>query len=57
MGEAGTFRTSIGAGLTLRAGGFPVVTFSWATGGSEGHHVAITINSSLLGASARPSLF
>ena len=55
-GEAGTFRTSIGAGLTLRAGGFPVVTFSWATGGSEGHHVAITINSSLLGASARPSL-
>ena len=56
-GEAGTFRTSIGAGLTLRAGGFPVVTFSWATGGSEGHHVAITINSSLLGASARPSLF
>lgn len=55
-GDAGTFRKTFAAGLTLRAGGFPVVTFSWATGGSEGHHVALTINTSLLGGSARPSL-
>ena len=56
-GDAGTFRTTFAAGLTLRAGGFPAVLFSWATGGSEGQHVAITVSSSLLGGSARPSLY
>jgi hypothetical protein len=56
-GDAGTFRKTFAAGLTLRAGGFPVVLLSWATGGSEGQHVAITINTSLLGGSARPSLY
>jgi hypothetical protein len=43
-------------GLTLRAGGFPAVIASWSTGGTEGHHFAFTINTSLLGGSARPSL-
>ena len=56
-GTGDTFRASYAAGLTLRAGGFPVVLLSFATGGSEGHHVALTINTSLLGGSARPSLF
>jgi hypothetical protein len=43
-------------GLTLRAGGFPAVIASWSTGGTEGHHFAFTISTSLLGGSARPSL-
>jgi hypothetical protein len=50
------FLHSISIGLTLRAGGFPVVNLSWATGGSEGHHTAFTVSTSLLGGSARPSL-
>jgi hypothetical protein len=43
-------------GLTLRAGGFPMVnlSFSW---GREGHHVIGSMNSTLLGGSSRPSLF
>lgn len=43
-------------GVTLRAGGFPMVnlSFSW---GSEGHHVIGSMNSSLLGGSSRPSLY
>ena len=56
-GDEGKFRASYSAGLTLRAGGFPVVLLSFATGGSEGHHVALTISTSLLGGSSRPSLF
>jgi hypothetical protein len=56
-GDGGTFRATFSAGLTLRAGGFPVVLLSFATGTSEGHHVALTISTSLLGGSSRPSLF
>ena len=40
-------------GLTLRAGGFPVVVASWSTGGTEGSHFAFTISTSLLGGSPR----
>jgi hypothetical protein len=50
------FLHSVGVGLTLRAGGFPVVNLTWATGGTEGHHTAFTISTSLLGGSARPPL-
>jgi hypothetical protein len=46
---------SYGAGLTLRAGGFPAVIASWATG-PEGHHIAVTMDTSLLGGGSRPSL-
>jgi hypothetical protein len=48
-------RHSIAAGLTLRAGGFPMVSlmFAW---GPEGHHNIFNMNSSLLGGSARPTL-
>jgi hypothetical protein len=49
-------RHSVGVGATLRAGGFPVVTASWHTGGTEGHHFIFTIDTSLLGGGGRPSL-
>jgi hypothetical protein len=48
---------SFATGLTLRAGGFPQVFFLFAWGGNEGDHTIATVNSSLLGGSARPSLF
>jgi hypothetical protein len=43
-------------GLTLRAGGFPMVNLSFSWGG-EGHHVIGSMNATLLGGSARPSLY
>jgi hypothetical protein len=52
----GKMRYSVAAGLTLRAGGFPVVVLSFAKEGSEGGHVAFTIDTSLLGGAPRPSL-
>jgi hypothetical protein len=48
---------SFATGLTLRAGGFPQVFFLFAWGGNEGTHTIGTLNTSLLGGSARPSLF
>jgi hypothetical protein len=47
---------SFAAGVTLRAGGFPVINLSFAWG-REGHHVIGTLDASLLGGSGRPSLF
>jgi hypothetical protein len=47
---------SFAAGLTLRAGGFPMVSLMFAWGGPEGHHNIFNMNSSLLGGSARPVL-
>lgn len=35
---------------------FPMVSLMFAWGGSEGHHNILNMNTSLLGASARPSL-
>ena len=49
-------RHSVGVGATLRAGGFPVLTASWHTGGPEGRHVIVTLDASLLGGGSRPSL-
>jgi hypothetical protein len=49
-------RHSVGVGATVRAGGFPVVTASWHTGGSEGRHFIFTIDTSLLGGGGRPRL-
>jgi hypothetical protein len=51
----GTLRKSFGAGITLRVGGAPVATIGYAHG-EEGHHFVMTVNSSLFGGSARPSL-
>ena len=48
---------SFASGLTLRAGGFPMVYMLFAWGGSEGHHNIFNMNTSLLGGSARPSLY
>ncbi|MEO7190745.1 MAG: hypothetical protein ABI051_06780 [Vicinamibacterales bacterium] len=52
----GSLKRTIAAGLTIRAGGFPMLVVSYATGGGEGHHVAFTMSTSLLGGSSRPPL-
>lgn len=52
----GDLRHTTTVGLTLRAGGFPVVTASWSTGGREGNHFIVSIDTSLLGSGGRPSL-
>jgi hypothetical protein len=48
---------SFSAGLTVRAGGLPASTLAFAWGGREGTHTTANISNSLLGGSARPSLF
>ncbi|MGA3069565.1 MAG: hypothetical protein ABSD43_05055 [Terracidiphilus sp.] len=48
---------SFSAGLTVRAGGLPALSLAFAWGGPEGTHTISTVNNSLLGGSARPSLF
>jgi hypothetical protein len=48
---------SYAAGLTLHAGGLPVVDLLFAWGGKEGTHTVANVSSSLLGGTARPSLF
>jgi hypothetical protein len=48
---------SFSAGLTLRAGGYPQVYLLFSWGGNEGTHTIANVNTSLLGGSARPSLF
>ena len=50
-------RHSFTAGLTVHAGGLPVISLLFSWGGNEGHHNAATISNALLGGSARPSLF
>lgn len=50
------FRHSYAAGLTLRAGAFPMVSLMFAWGGPEGHHNIFNLNNSLLGGGARPPL-
>jgi hypothetical protein len=47
---------SFAAGLTLRAGAFPMIQMMFAWGGPEGHHNIFNLNNSLLGGSARPLL-
>jgi hypothetical protein len=48
---------SVSVGLTLRAGGLPVMAFLYSRGGTEGTHASFLVNTSLLGGSARPSSF
>ncbi len=48
---------SYAAGLTLHAGGLPVMDLLFAWGGHEGTHTIAAVNNSLLGGAARPSLF
>jgi hypothetical protein len=49
-------RHSFAGGLTLRAGGFPMVQMMFAWGGPEGHHNIFNMNTSLLGGGSRPAL-
>ena len=48
---------SYSAGLTLRAGGFPMVYLLFSWGGHEGMHNTASMNTSLLGGGSRPSLY
>jgi hypothetical protein len=50
-------RHSYGAGITLRAGGFPMVQLLFAWGGHEGTHNIAAISPVVLGGSGRPSLY
>jgi hypothetical protein len=50
-------RHSYTAGLTVHAGGLPVVSLLFSWGGKEGSHGTANVSNVLLGASARPSLF
>ena len=51
----GDFRTSYAVGLSVRAGGFPVLNVSYAWGSGQSRWLA-AIDTSLLGGSTRPSL-
>ncbi len=48
---------SFATGITLRAGGFPVLSLLFAFGGHEGTHTLAQVSSSLLGGGGRPSLY
>jgi len=50
-------RQSYTVGLTVHAGGLPVVSLLFSWGGSEGNHTTFNVSNVLLGASARPSLY
>lgn len=50
-------RHSFTTGLTLHAGGLPVVYLLFAFGGGEGNHTTVSVSNALLGGSPRPSLF
>jgi len=51
------FRHTFSAGLTVHAGGLPVISFVYAWGGAEGNHPIASVSPNLLGGSSRPSLF
>jgi hypothetical protein len=53
----GNLRHSFAAGITLHAGGFPVLSVLFAWGGNEGTHTLAQVNGSLLGGGGRPSLY
>ncbi len=50
-------RHTFSAGLTVHAGGLPAIALLFSWGGNEGTHTSATVSPSLLGGSARPSLF
>lgn len=50
-------RRSYSVGLTVHAGGLPVVYLLFAWGGNEGNHTTLSVSNILLSASSRPSLF
>ncbi|WP_158942879.1 hypothetical protein [Granulicella sp. S190] len=52
-----SLRRSYSIGLTVHAGGLPVVYLLFAWGGNEGTHTTFSISNTLLGGTTRPSLF
>jgi len=48
---------SYAAGITLHAGGLPLVDLLFAWGGNEGTHTIANVSQSLLGGTSRPSLY
>jgi hypothetical protein len=48
---------SYAAGLTIRAGGYPMVQLLFAWGGHEGTHTIATINPAIVGGGSGPSLY
>ncbi len=50
-------RHTFSTGLTVHAGGLPVISLLFAWGGPEGNHTTATVDPALLGGSPRPSLF
>jgi len=48
---------SFSTGITLRAGGFPVLSAMFTWGGHEGTHTLAQVGSGLLGGGGRPSLY
>ncbi len=48
---------SYAAGITLHAGGLPLVDLLFAWGGKEGTHTIADVSTSLLGGTPRPSLY
>jgi hypothetical protein len=52
-----SLRASYSVGLTVHAGGLPVVYLLFAWGGNEGTHTSFIVSNTLLGGAARPSLF
>jgi len=53
---SGELLNSVAVGLTLRAGGFPLVNLTFAWGGGS-HHIIGSMDPTLLGGSSRPSLY
>jgi hypothetical protein len=47
---------SYAVGLTVHAGGLPVIDLLFAWGGHEGNHTIATVDNALLGGSSRPAL-
>ena len=52
----GSLKTTTALGVTIRAGGAPAIVLSFAWG-AEGHHLIASMDASLLGGGARPSLY
>ena len=50
-------RKTFAIGATLNAGAAPMLTMFWATGGPEGNHFAVVMNTALMGGGSRPSLY
>jgi hypothetical protein len=54
---SGQWAHSYAAGLTVHAGGLPVLELLFAWGGHEGTHTIASVSNSLLGGGSRPSLY